>query len=140
MRCAWIFGVTLVLFSFIGSGQPANASSFKASFRVWVTVKGGPLPGAAVTLKSGSYKKTFETDEYGRVLFIGLHPGQYQLTTSMPGFGTDDTVLTFRVGSILDYQVHLQLPFQTNGCTLIVLPPTMQTIRRTWRLKKDKTQ
>ncbi len=122
-----ILGLSLI-------SPPAIGNSFKASVRIWVTTNGVVLPGAKVNLQGGSYNKTFTSDQYGRVLFIGLHPGEYHLTVQFPWFEDHRTPLNFRVGSTLNYQADMQ--YLSSGCRLNILYYTMPTIRRTWRLEK----
>ena len=51
-----------------------------------------PIPGATVTLSaSEKASRTAYTDAEGRYSFVGLAPGEYLVTTALPGFNTMST-------------------------------------------------
>jgi hypothetical protein len=72
---------------------------------------GAVLPGAQVTLTDLAQKQTRElkSDAAGHFEFNNLAAGQYQLTTSLPGFGTaNSTPIAVNIGALTHYDFKLQ--------------------------------
>ena len=58
---------------------------------------GAALPGVTVTL-SGPDKRSTVTDAQGRFSFVGVLPGEYQLSAALPGFTTVQHRFTLAAG------------------------------------------
>src|SRR5471032_52571 len=50
---------------------------------------GLPLPGVTVTVQGADLNRTFTSDGEGHFRFLDLAPGDYTLTSTLPGFTTN---------------------------------------------------
>ena len=84
----WLAAVGL-LFSMAAAAAPAAAQSGQIA-GVVADATGGVLRGASVTLTGGpDGRREAQTDDTGRFVFRGLHPGTYTVTASLPGFDAE---------------------------------------------------
>ena len=62
---------------------------------VTVTDTGGAvIPGATVTIASGTDQRKCTSNERGVCSFVGLLPGAYRIQTELPGFRTSLQMVT----------------------------------------------
>jgi hypothetical protein len=105
-------------------------------------LEGTPLPGVTIEAHSPSYIGTISevTDTQGRYRLIGLTPGTYSLTYSLPGFATlrREGILV-RLGRTFTVDVDLELETQREEVTVIGESPVVDIKKSgsTFNIGKD---
>ncbi|MCM3877701.1 MAG: TonB-dependent receptor [Thermoanaerobaculia bacterium] len=90
MKSRWLS--TFLVLTLAVLGLTANVAYSQTTGEIEGTLtdtNGGPLPGAAVEIKSASLQgtRTAVTDAAGRFRFPALAPGNYTVTAALSGFG-----------------------------------------------------
>ena len=123
------FLIALILIS----GVSLPAFSQTQTGRIWGTVtdsSGAVVPGATVTAtNSGTgLAKTFATDERGRFVFTDLHPGEYQISTEVPGFKRFvRTGIVLHVTDGVEIPIRLELGALTEEVSVTAQTPLLNT-------------
>src|SRR5450432_72906 len=82
--------VVAIVLSFLVCSLPAFAQTPAGTITGRVAdATGLPLPGVTVTVQGADLNRTFTSDGEGRFRFLDLAPGDYKLTSTLPGFTTN---------------------------------------------------
>ena len=81
---------TIAQLAMVGAQIPSNLRS-ATEIRGNVTdPSGAVIPGAMITISSGSFSRTESTDEAGQYSITGLAPGHYRVRVHFGGFAAFD--------------------------------------------------
>ena len=91
---------------FIASSVYAQSQAGSISGRV-TSQDGSTLPGVTVTLTGIGAPQTFVTNTEGEYRFLGLHPGEYQISTELDGFSPvrRTAAVSLRNNTEIDFQL-----------------------------------
>jgi hypothetical protein len=89
---------------------------------------GLPLPGVTVTVQGADLNRTFTSDGEGHFRFLDLAPGDYTLTSTLPGFTTNVRArIIVGVGQTVELPVTLAIGALTETVNVTAPSPMIDT-------------
>ena len=133
-----ILGLTLVVS--VPAGAQVDTADLSGSV---LDPLGSAIPGARVTVKkldTGATRST-EADDNGQYSFVGLAPGNYELTVEAKGFARSvNSELILTIGQSAELSPILQIEGQVTGLTVTAKPQLIETSRTAVAETVDQTQ
>src|SRR5215472_1347118 len=89
---------------------------------------GAVLPGVTVTISgAGTAERSVITNEKGEFVFVGIAPGEYQVTAALAGFSTVSIVANVAVDRISNLSLSLHVGSLAETVTVTGQIPTVDT-------------
>src|ERR1700688_1961136 len=124
-----IVAVFLTLLFSVFSSAPVHAQAVGATLSGTVTdASGGVIPGAEISIKNlgTDITRTLTSDSQGFYSAPNLLPGNYKVTTTIPGFAPEQANITLSVGAEQLLNMTMKVGETTDTVNVSEAPPAVE--------------